>query len=127
MTSFTILNKNPFKAFYGEWKLIETSEYNFNPNQTYSISTKSVYDSNRKEYTEGLNFRIYNSKNENIVNGRWTVVENKIIETLDGNSSNSATQELNILNYRLNGNKLTVEYPGNKKNIIIKEVWKKIK
>ena len=101
MTSLTTFKKDPFKALYGEWKLIETSVYNFSNNQTHTISTTSVYDSNRKEYTEGLNFRIYNFKNENIARGKWTVAENKIIETIHDDATDSASQTTNILNYKL--------------------------
>lgn len=127
-SSFRISNKE-FNKLAGKWQLIEIQQIVFNSNGSHSVQKTLISNGNIKEYRlSGLEFFTTDGNNKEILSGRWHLGEGKIAETIKQDNRLRLAGKLNVLDYKVNKNKLTIEYPANLNNTaFVKEIWKKIK
>lgn len=126
-SSFTTTRRNEINQLTGQWKLIEIKEITFNANRTHHVKSKTFADGTHKEYNKDSSFKTYTPNQQIILDGKWQLVENKIVENFTVANKNVNNSGFNILGYTLQKNKLTLEYAGNSKNVIVYEIWKKLK
>jgi len=126
-SSFTTTWRNEINKLTGQWKLIEIKEITFNANRTHHIKSTTFADGTRKEYNKDSSFKTFTPNQQTILEGKWELVENKIVENFTVANKNANQGGFGILGYMLQKNKLTLEYAGNSKNVIVHEIWKKVK
>lgn len=115
------------KSLAGKWKIVEIQQIVFHANGSHTTQHTQISHGNIKEY-KGLEFATTNANNKLILSGTWHLAEGKIAETIRQDYNNRLTGKLNILDYKLKKNTLTIEYPSNTSHTaFVKEIWKKIK
>lgn len=120
-----------FKKVSGKWQLVEIQETRYYPNGQHSISKQSTnVQPNIKEYDESeLTFKKYNYKNDLVLEGTWSIGDNRLVETVTRDHNRRLrNNSLNAFDYEIKKDKLIIKYNSSSRNdLFIKETWKKIK